>query len=76
MRDASRGRVASRCHSSSVRNGIAGCSSRSAVSKAASMLRQSASRPEFSWKRSFFSSRYQSQNSCQKKCQSICAASW
>ena len=54
---------------------MAGCSRRSALSKAARVLRQPAVRPEFSWKRSFFSSTYQSQNSCQKNCQSTCAAS-
>ncbi len=67
--------AARRCQSSSVMNGITGCSSRSVASKTVSMLRQSAFESGILAEASFFISTYQSQNSCQTKCQSVCAAS-
>ena len=64
-----------RCQSSSVKNGITGCSNLSEDSNATSRFFQLSVKPELSANLSFFNSTYQSQKSCQKKCQTVCAAS-
>ncbi len=62
-------RCGNRCHSSSVRNGMTGCSSRSAASSAANMFRHAGTATSRSAEVScgFTHSMYQSQKSPQKK---------